>query len=127
MPSHAGIPLCFQLETFLYVSNYKKEKKKKIPHVMKNSARELQHLDSGLDFITVMKLHKHRLSLPACCAASRSLRCSSAPSPLAPQPGWGRQGSRRDTLGSLPALAFLGWDPRGCIIGMRRLAGLHQC
>lgn len=69
-----------------------KKNLKKFPHVMKNSARELQHLGSGLDFITVMKLHKPCLLLPVCCAASRSLCLSSAASAL--RAGDGREAGR---------------------------------
>lgn len=43
---------------------------------MKNSARELQRLGTGLNFITVTKLHKLRFSLSLC------LLCSFLLSPL---------------------------------------------
>lgn len=94
IPSHAGIPFCLQLETCLYESN-----KKKIPHVMKNSARELQLLGTGLDFITVMKLHKLRLSpsLPAVQLLALSPSLWLPPhtaSLLTLQLRWGRQGCR---------------------------------
>lgn len=68
---------------------------------MKNSARDLQRLGIGLDFITMMKLHKLRFSpsLPAVQLLALSPSPwlpPHVPSLLALQPGWGRQGCRQD-------------------------------
>lgn len=81
---------------------------------MQNSARELQHLDSGLDFITVMKLHKHCLSPPACCAASRSLPCSSAASARSlPAAGLGAAGKQVGHAGLPPSAGVPGLGSPG--------------